>query len=158
MFFTQEQILELLQSGVSQEQLAAEFTNALNGAIAEEQRIREEEARRVEEENRKALIAQKKREYIGELLDIVSCMIDECYPEVEISDEERNIPTEKKVEELVATLDAVMELISAGKNIVDATMNILGNKNRQNDKISFSIKNGKDLDSFLKDFLMKNGL
>ena len=100
--FNVDDLLTMMNNGISTDEIASSFTEALNAA-QEQKKIKEEElakevARLEEKERHAAKLADT-----NDLLDIVRDYLDKWYPNVAMKDD-------TSAEDLIALLDTVLEL------------------------------------------------
>lgn len=155
--FNQKDLYAALQSGTNPEQIAQQFADALNGAIAQQnkEKAEAEKAKKAEAERAQARIAA-----IQDILDAVAEFVKEFYPDMydpaimgEASAEELDKAIHQAYKETVAMMGPLKELMKM-KQQADA----------QNAKPvskpvlkTVTTVTPQDADAALKAFLTRNG-
>lgn len=152
--FNQKDLYAALQSGTNPEQIAQQFADALNGAIAQQnkEKAEAEKAKKAEAERSQARIAA-----IQDILDAVAEFVKEFYPDMydpaimgEASAEELDKAIHQAYKETVAMMGPLKELMKM-KQQVDAkpvAKPVLK---------TVATATPQDADAALKAFLTRNG-
>lgn len=152
--FNQKDLYAALQSGTNPEQIAQQFADALNGAIAQQnkEKAEAERAKKAEAERAQARIAA-----IQDILDAVAEFMKEFYPDMydpaimgEASAEELDKAIHQAYKETVAMMGPLKELMKM-KQQVDAkpvAKPVLK---------TVATATPQDADAALKAFLTRNG-
>lgn len=152
--FNQKDLYAALQSGTNPEQIAQQFADALNGAIAQQnkEKAEAEKAKKAEAERAQARIAA-----IQDILDAVAEFVKEFYPDMydpaimgEASAEELDKAIHQAYKETVAMMGPLKELMKM-KQQVDAkpvAKPVLK---------TVATATPQDADAALKAFLTRNG-
>ena len=152
--FNQKDLYAALQSGTNPEQIAQQFADALNGAIAQQnkEKAEAERAKKAEAERAQARIAA-----IQDILDAVAEFVKEFYPDMydpaimgEASAEELDKAIHQAYKETVAMMGPLKELMKM-KQQVDAkpvAKPVLK---------TVATATPQDADAALKAFLTRNG-
>ena len=125
------EILEMLKSGKSVDDIASEYSKALNEAVKAK-----------EEEDKKAKIDSKKLEDANLILDMIDEFIVNYYPKY------KDAFTEVSGEELIEAVDSMIEIVDEVSNMVG------GLKIREKSKG----KKAVDTDAVFADFFKKYGI
>ena len=123
------EILEMLKSGKSVDEIASEYSKALNEAIKAK-----------EEEDKKAKIDSKKLEDANLILDMIDEFIVNYYPKY------KDAFTEVKGEEFIEAVDSMIELADELKGLFDGF------------KVKDKKAKVLDTDTVFKDFFKKYGI
>ena len=123
------EILEMLKSGKSVDEIASEYSKALNEAIKAK-----------EEEDKKAKIDSKKLEDANLILDMIDEFIVNYYPKY------KDAFTEVKGEELIEAVDSMIELADELTGLFDGF------------KVKDKKAKVLDTDTVFKDFFKKYGI
>ena len=123
------EILEMLKSGKSVDEIASEYSKALNEAIKAK-----------EEEDKKAKIDSKKLEDANLILDMIDEFIVNYYPKY------KDAFTEVKGEEFIEAVDSIIEL-------ADELTGLLDGFKAKDKKVKVL-----DTDTVFKDFFKKYGI
>ena len=152
--FNQKDIYAALQSGTNPEQIAQQFADALNGAIAQQnkEKAEAEKAKKAEAERAQARIAA-----IQDILDAVAEFVKEFYPDMydpaimgEASAEELDKAIHQAYKETVAMMGPLKELMKMkqqadAKPVAKPVLKTVAAATPQ------------DADAALKAFLTRNG-
>ena len=125
------EILEMLKSGKSVDDIASEYSKALNEAVKAK-----------EEEDKKAKIDSKKLEDANLILDMIDEFIANYYPKY------KDAFTEVSGEELIEAVDSMIEVVDELTNIVN------GFKVKDKGKKTGAL----DTDAIFADFFKKYGI
>ena len=123
------EILEMLKSGKSVDEIASEYSKALNEAIKAK-----------EEEDKKAKIDSKKLEDANLILDMIDEFIVNYYPKY------KDAFTEVKGEEFIEAVDSMIELADELKGLFDGF------------KVKDKKAKVLDTDTVFKDFFKQYGI
>ena len=123
------EILEMLKSGKSVDEIASEYSKALNEAIKAK-----------EEEDKKAKIDSKKLEDANLILDMIDEFIVNYYPKY------KDAFTEVKGEEFIEAVDSIIELADELTGLFDGF------------KVKDKKAKVLDTDTVFKDFFKKYGI
>ena len=152
--FNQKDLYAALQSGTNPEQIAQQFADALNGAIAQQnkEKAEAERAKKAEAERAQARIAA-----IQDILDAVAEFVKEFYPDMydpaimgEASAEELDKAIHQAYKETVAMMGPLKELMKMkqqadAKPVAKPVLKTVATATPQ------------DADAALKAFLTRNG-
>lgn len=152
--FNQKDLYAALQSGTNPEQIAQQFADALNGAIAQQnkEKAEAEKAKKAEAERSQARIAA-----IQDILDAVAEFVKEFYPDMydpaimgEASAEELDKAIHQAYKETVAMMGPLKELMKMkqqadAKPVAKPVLKTVATATPQ------------DADAALKAFLTRNG-
>lgn len=152
--FNQKDLYAALQSGTNPEQIAQQFADALNGAIAQQnkEKAEAEKAKKAEAERAQARIAA-----IQDILDAVAEFVKEFYPDMydpaimgEASAEELDKAIQQAYKETVAMMGPLKELMKMkqqadAKPVAKPVLKTVATATPQ------------DADAALKAFLTRNG-
>ena len=152
--FNQKDLYAALQSGTNPEQIAQQFADALNGAIAQQnkEKAEAEKAKKAEAERAQARIAA-----IQDILDAVAEFVKEFYPDMydpaimgEASAEELDKAIHQAYKETVAMMGPLKELMKMkqqadAKPVAKPVLKTVATTTPQ------------DADAALKAFLTRNG-
>lgn len=152
--FNQKDLYAALQSGTNPEQIAQQFADALNGAIAQQnkEKAEAEKAKKAEAERAQARIAA-----IQDILDAVAEFVKEFYPDMydpaimgEASAEELDKAIHQAYKETVAMMGPLKELMKMkqqadAKSVAKPVLKTVATATPQ------------DADAALKAFLTRNG-
>lgn len=152
--FNQKDLYAALQSGTNPEQIAQQFADALNGAIAQQnkEKAEAEKAKKAEAERAQARIAA-----IQDILDAVTEFVKEFYPDMydpaimgEASAEELDKAIHQAYKETVAMMGPLKELMKMkqqtdAKPVAKPVLKTVATATPQ------------DADAALKAFLTRNG-
>ena len=152
--FNQKDLYAALQSGTNPEQIAQQFADALNGAIAQQnkEKAEAEKAKKAEAERAQARIAA-----IQDILDAVAEFVKEFYPDMydpaimgEASAEELDKAIHQAYKETVAMMGTLKELMKMkqqadAKPVAKPVLKTVATATPQ------------DADAALKAFLTRNG-
>lgn len=152
--FNQKDLYAALQSGTNPEQIAQQFADALNGAIAQQnkEKAEAEKAKKAEAERAQARIAA-----IQDILDAVAEFVKEFYPDMydpaimgEASAEELDKAIHQAYKETVAMMGPLKELMKMkqqadAKPVAKPVLKTVATATPQ------------DADAALKAFLTRNG-
>lgn len=152
--FNQKDLYAALQSGTNPEQIAQQFADALNGAIAQQnkEKTEAEKAKKAEAERAQARIAA-----IQDILDAVAEFVKEFYPDMydpaimgEASAEELDKAIHQAYKETVAMMGPLKELMKMkqqadAKPVAKPVLKTVATATPQ------------DADAALKAFLTRNG-
>lgn len=143
-------ILEALKAGKTVDELASEYSKALNEAV-----------KRKEEEDAKAKVSEKKIEDMNEILDLIDEFVINYYPEYK--DMVGNVESKAVIELLDETLPLLKELKDLaevlGIDKEDCAYSKLKEKTVPFSKtLSRDALSAKDVDKVLNDFMKKMGL
>lgn len=149
--FNQKDLYAALQSGTNPEQIAQQFADALNGAIAQQnkEKAEAEKAKKAEAERAQARITA-----IQDILDAVAEFVKEFYPDMydpaimgEASAEELDKAIHQAYKETVAMMGPLKELMKMAdaKPVAKPVLKTVATATPQ------------DADAALKAFLTRNG-
>lgn len=152
--FNQKDLYAALQSGTNPEQIAQQFADALNGAIAQQnkEKAEAEKAKKAEAEKAQARIAA-----IQDILDAVAEFVKEFYPDMydpaimgEASAEELDKAIHQAYKETVAMMGPLKELMKMKQqaDTKPAAKPVLK---------TVATATPQDADAALKAFLTRNG-
>ena len=162
--FSKEDIMKMMQSGKTAEDIAAEFATALNEAETETKRIDEEAREKAEAE---ALLTARKAEKIDDMRYIINAVFDyfhEWYPELdeELHEAIQDLDDDEEIEEVIKAIDSYVNMIKSLtdlKNLMASrttTNNINDIKDNSSKSVSFDIP--VDLSSIFNDFFKENNI
>lgn len=141
----QEDILKMLQEGADAGAIAQQFTDALNGAIAE---------KKAADEKKNAQVAQKVAK-MQAIIDEAFDFIDEYYPDFKVPQEMRDeFTAEAVIDAMDQAAEDIKQLMSFAKSLKNDPVfqKVMEDKPARN-KISRAVKGDPILD-----FLKANGL
>lgn len=157
--FNQKDLYAALQSGTNPEVIAQQFADALNGAIAQQnkEKAEAEAAKKAEAERAKARLAA-----VQNIIDSVTEFVKEFYPDMydpaimgEASAEELDKAIQQAYKETIAMMDPLKELMKM-KQQIDAQNAKPVAKPVLKLKTASEVT-AKDADAALKAFLTRNG-
>ena len=162
--FSKEDIMKMMQSGKTAEDIAAEFATALNEAETETKRIDEEAREKAEAE---ALLAARKAEKIEDMRYIINAVFDyfhEWYPELdaELHEAIKDLDDDEEIEEVIEAIDAYVNMMKSLTNLKNlmashnTTNNIHDIKDNSSKSVNFDIP--VDLSSIFNDFFKENNI
>lgn len=152
--FNQKDLYAALQSGTNPEQIAQQFADALNGAIAQQnkEKAEAEKAKKAEAERAQARIAA-----IQDILDAVAEFVKEFYPDMydpaimgEASAEELDKAIHQAYKETVAMMGPLKELMKMKQQVDTKPVAKPVLK-------TVATATPQDADAALKAFLTRNG-
>lgn len=132
-------ILEALKAGKTVDELASEYSKALNEAV-----------KRKEEEDAKAKASAKKIEDMNYILDLIDEFVVNYYPEY------KDMVGEVEAKDMIELLDEAFPLVKEINKGIDDIAKMLGidKSKKTNSKDALS---AKDVDKVLEDFMKKMG-